>query len=120
MTFRYLRLFCTKTDVNTTLKQLSTFEEIKKYESDNCFIDYFIRNENLEHNLFQVLEQFGTKVPSTMKSEILALPKSNVSPKKHGASYYYERQTESLVAESEQLIIDKFGYIAPSLRSALN
>lgn len=119
MTFRYLKLFCTKLGEHKNLDQLLTFEQIKKYETDNCFIDYFIRNESLEPELFQVLERFGAKIPSNLKSEIISLPKSNVSSRKHGPRYYYETDTENLVAERERLIIDKFGYVAPSLRGAM-
>jgi len=42
--------------------------------------------------------------------------KTNTSSRKHGPEYYYDRKSEDLIAEREKLIIEKFGYVAPSLR----
>jgi hypothetical protein len=117
MTFRYLKLFCTKSDEQENLKELSSIEQIGDYENDNCFIDYFIRNETLEADLFRSLEDCGLVLPSKIKSEILSRPRSNTSSKKHGLGYYYDIESENLVSERERLIIEKFGYVAPSLQT---
>jgi len=117
MTFRYLTLFCTKLGEQKNLNQLSTFEQIKSYENHNCFIDHFIRNENLESDLFRGLEDFGAKIPDNIKSEIISRPKTNISSRKRGPEYYYNVESENLVAKRERLIIEKFGYVAPSLRA---
>ncbi len=117
LTFRYLKLFCTKLGGLNNLDHLSTFEELKKYENENCFIAHFIRNENLESDLLRGLEDFGAKIPSNKKSDILSRLKTNVSSRKHGPKYYYDSKSENLIAEREKLIIEKFGYVAPSLRA---
>ena len=116
-TYRYLKLFCTKLGEQEKLNRLFTFEQIKNYENDNCFIDRFIRIESLEDDLFRVLEESGVKIPSNIKSEILEQPKTNISSRKHGSEFYYDIESENLVAERERLIIEKFGYVAPSLRA---
>lgn len=119
MTYRYLYLFCTKVGEQQNLNQQPTFENIKNYDNENCFIDRFIRTENLEANLFRCIEEFGVNIPNNMKSEVLSIPKSNTSSRKFGPEYYYDIRSENLVAERERLIIDKFGYIAPSLRKTV-
>lgn len=117
LTFRYLTLFCTRLGEKRNLNQLSTFEQIKSYDNENCFIDHFIRNENLEADLFRGIEEFGVQIPNNIKSKILSRPKTNTSSRKHGPGYYYDIESENLVAEKERLIIEKFGYVAPSLRT---
>jgi len=117
LTFRYLKLFCTKKEGLKTLNNLSKFDQLTNYENENCFIDLFIRNERLEADLFDALENFGIEIPSDKKSEIISRPKSNVSSRKYGVEYYYDKESEDLIAERERLIVDKFGYIAPSLRN---
>jgi len=116
LTFRYLKLFCTKSGDSKRLNSLSSFKQIKDYENEFCFIDRFIRNENLEHDLFQVLEDFSAGISNEKKADILLREKRNTSSKKHGAEYYYDKKSERLVAKRERLIIEKFGYLMPSLR----
>ena len=117
MTFRYLNLFCTKLDEQNNLNRLSTMKQIMDYDNENCFIDYFIRNETLELDLFRGLEDYGVELPSEIKAEVLSRPKTNTSSRKNKAEYYYDKESEKLVAERERLIIDKFGYVTPSLRA---
>jgi hypothetical protein len=82
MTYRYLVLFCTKQGRRENLNRLSTFEQVKAYDENNCFIDYFIRNENLESDLFRGIETYGAVVSDAKKLDILSRPRSNTSPKR--------------------------------------
>ncbi len=116
MTYRYLRLFCTRRGSMENIERLSTFEQIKNYDADHCFIDHFIRNETLEADLFCWLETYGVQISGNIKSEILSRPRSNASPARPGAEYYYDIGSENLVARREQLIVEKFEYVAPSVK----
>jgi len=116
LTFRYLKLFCTKSGDSRNLNALSSFKKIKDYESTFCFIDRFIRNENLEYDLFQILEDFSAGISDEKKTNILLREKRNTSSKKHGTEYYYDKKSENLVAKRERLIIERFNYLRPSLR----
>jgi hypothetical protein len=114
LTFRYLYLFCTKDGEWNNLNKLSTLDEISNYENEQCFIDYFIRNENLEKDIFRCIKEIDEELPDHTKKKILTTRRINASSKKYGPEYYYDAATEELVAEREQLIIDKFRYTAPS------
>lgn len=116
LTFRYLKLFCTKAGELEQLNHLSTPSQIRRYEREFCFINHFIRNECLEEDLFRVLGHFSVDISADKKGDILLREKRNTSSKKHGSAFYYDKKSEKLVTKREQLIIDKFGYIAPSLQ----
>lgn len=116
LTYRYLKLFCTKAEEATKLYGLSTFDQLLDYDNKCCFIDRIIRNENLEIDLVNALEDFGVELSSQTKAELLTRPKTNASSRKHGPGYYYDNESEQLVAQREKLIVGKFGYIAPSMR----
>ena len=117
MTYRYLVLLCTKSSELKNLQRLSTMDQIINYENENCFIDHFVRNESLEVDLLRGLEQHGVEIESNVKSAVLSKPKSNTSSRTHGPEYYYDLDSENLVARRERLIIEKFGYVSPSSRA---
>lgn len=117
MTFRFLNLFCTKVGEREKLNELSSFEQSKNYEGRNCFINHFIRNENLEADLFNGLENFGQPISNEIKSTVMSKSRTNTSSRKHGPGYYYDIASEQLIAQRERVIIDKFKYQAPSLRA---
>ncbi len=117
LTYRYVKLFCTQDDELTNLNDLSTFDQLADYETKYCFIDRFVRNESLESDLFHALDDFGFKISNHIKSEIVSRQKTNISSRKYGPKYYYDSESENLIAEREKLIIQKFGYVAPSLRN---
>jgi hypothetical protein len=115
MTFRYLKLFCTKSNEHNMLNDLLTIEQIKEYEQKNCFINHFIRNETLEADLFHGLRNCGVEIPEKIKLDVLSRPKTNTSSRKNCPEHYYDTKSANLVAEREALIIEKFGYVASSL-----
>lgn len=113
-TFRYLKLFCFKSNETRDLYALATLEDALSRMENQCFIDYTIQNENLEHDLFDALEQANIAIPATAKAEILSAPKSNTSSRRSSAAHYYDAETEELVLEREKLLIEQFGYVKPS------
>jgi hypothetical protein len=116
LTYRYLRLFTCRKGELGKLGQVSTAGQLVEYDRRDCFIDHFIRNESLESDLLDALRQAGVEVPQDAAAGLAARPKTNTSSKRRGVQDYYDAATEKLVGERDRLIIDKFGYVAPSLR----
>jgi hypothetical protein len=119
MTYRYMKLFACKKGGLHALWAVSTPEQLAEYERTHGFIDHFIRNEHLESDLLAALRLMDVDVPAGAEAELKARPRTNTSSKKHGTLYYYDAQSERLVGDREKTIIDRFGYLAPSVRSAL-
>jgi hypothetical protein len=116
LTYRYMKIFTCKKGELGALRAVSTPEELVEHERKNGFIDYFIRNESLESDLLDALKFTKTEVPGDTAARMMSRPRTNTSSKKHGPRYYYDAETEKLVGDRDRLIIDKFGYVAPSLR----
>jgi hypothetical protein len=115
MTFRYLKLFSTRAGEERQLNNLSTQSLIKAWDAEHTFIDAFIRIESLEADIFRVLEDHDMALTGETRSNILARPRTNTSSRKRVLVNYYDPDTIALVAEREQLIINKFAYEAPEL-----
>lgn len=117
--YRYMKLFTCRDDgdeVEDGIDGIDSHDELVRHEQTHCFIDHFIRNERLEHDLFQALESSGIHVPERTRLEILARPKTNTSSRSGGADFYYDDASERLVGERDRLIVDRFSYRPPSLR----
>lgn len=114
LTFRYLKLFCCKKETISGLKKILTYEKLLKFENENCFIDYFIRNESLEEDIFKILNLIKINISEKQKKEIMNQPKTNRSSRRFDTSYYYDDKSENLVLSREKLIVEKFGYTPPS------
>lgn len=116
LTYRYMKLFTCKTGELDLLQAVSTPAQLADHETAHGFIDHFIRNEHLEADLLAALQRMPIDLPAAFAARLNAAPRTNTSSKKHGTGYYYDADTEQLVANREQLIIDKFGYVAPRAR----
>lgn len=117
LTYRYMKLFTCKRGELGQLRAIATPDQLARYEQTHCFIDFFIRNERLESDLLEALRLAKVDVSQGAVEAIMSRPKTNTSSKKHDARYYYDEETERLVGEREKLIIDKFGYVAPSTKA---
>lgn len=115
LTYRYIRLYCAKAGELSDLNHLSAYETLASYEKKKCFINRFIRKESLESDLIDALEQYGIGISDAQKAELASRPRTNVSSLKERRDYYYDNASEDLVNERDRLIVEKFGYIAPSL-----
>ena len=116
LTYRYMTLFCCKDHESVNLAKLDSFDSLAEYARERCFVDHFIRNEKLEADFFKVLELIGINVSIEKRAELSLRPKTNLSSRAHDAHYYYDSDTEKLVFERERFIVEKFGYVKPSLR----
>ena len=88
------------------------------FEKSNCFIDYFIRNEHLEADLFSTLEAIGYRIPEKKKQDLTLSPKTNISSRSGTVGDYYDSDLIRMVADREKLLIDKFDYELPELATA--
>lgn len=116
LTYRYMKIFTCKKGELDALRAVSTPEQLAEHERKNGFIDYFIRNERLEPDLLDALKFTQTEVPHDAATKLTSRPRTNTSSKKHGPGYYYDAGTEKLVGDRDRFIVEKFGYVAPSLR----
>jgi hypothetical protein len=116
LTYRYLKLFACRKGELSALRALTTPAQLAAYEAEHCFIDHFIRNERLEPDLLAALDAIGVQVPLHRTSALLSAPRTNISPKRRPTGDYYDFAAEALVGNREKLIIDRFGYVAPSVR----
>lgn len=116
LTYRYMKLFTCKKGELGGLRTISTPEQLAEHERKNCFIDHFIRNESLESDLLAALKLTQIEIPRNATAEMMSRPRTNTSSKRHGSRYYYDTETEKLVGDRESIIIEKFGYVAPSAK----
>ncbi len=115
-THRYIYMFCKDSVKHLHNKNLLTrFNALKDFEQHYNYINYFIRNENLAHDLIQTLQQCNISLTQAQQQIILQANKTNTSSRKHAMDYYYDDQSLALIAEKERLIIEKFNYQAPKL-----
>lgn len=116
LTYRYLLLFCRNTE-RLFSKQMNNYSTLKAFEESNIYINYIIRNENLEDDFIDVLARCGVTVTDEQKKEIYDAQKTNASSRVHGPEFYYDEETIELVAQRERLIIEKYGYRPPVIHS---
>ena len=110
LSYRYQKLFCLqKSD------SISSTNELMQHVEKNCFIDKFVRMENLENDLIKALKSMSMKVTKSQKKLILSASKTNTSSRKNNFSDYYDKETVDLVNERDPLIINKFSYKKPQL-----
>jgi hypothetical protein len=116
LTYRYMKLFTCRTGELDVLRRVRTPEQLAAHEDSHSFIDHFIRNEHLESDLLGALQRMDIDVPADLRARLVSAPRTNTSSKQHGTGYYYDAATEQLVGDRDRLIVDKFGYVAPSAR----
>ena len=116
LTYRYMKIFTCRKGELDNLRSISTPEQLAAHEREHCFIDYFIRNERLESDLLDALQAMKVEIPDEVAAGMRSRPRTNTSSKRHGPGYYYDAETEKLVGDRDRLIVDKFGYLAPSAR----
>lgn len=119
MTYRYLKLYCSARGEMKGLSKLDNLEQLRDFERRNCFVSHFIRTEHLESDLFECLDKCGVSLSEEERSEILSRPRLNKTKRHISAIDYYDLESERLVYERDPIIIEKFGYLAPSVLSGV-
>lgn len=114
MTYRYLYLCCRNVRELNNSKLISNYADLARFEKDNCYIDYFIRQEALEDTLCKAVEQIRP-LTQEEKEFIYSAKKTNTSERKLLVSDCYDKESIELVRDRDQLLIDKFDYSPPPI-----
>lgn len=109
-TFRYLWLTCRNRLDLLSSNCPRTIDQLIDWEAKNSYIDYFIHMENMSEELCYALNHHGHKLNAKQESCIQAGGRRNASARERDLSTYYDRATEQIVREREQLIFSKFQY----------
>lgn len=117
LTYRYIKLFCCLKDGADHTGWISSHNDLIDFDNANCFIDYFILNENLEEDLLKSLALCGLFISEADARRCLPPSRTNASSRKNKAPYYYDDDTRRLVQERESLIVKKFKYKPPEIDS---
>ncbi len=113
LTYRYFNLFCSKSGESKPFMDLLSNSDLKQFDLERCFIDSFIRNENLESDFVASLEKAGIEVTAQDLSIIQSKKKTNSSNHDRNTALFYNKATDTIIRERERFIIDKFQYKSP-------
>lgn len=114
LSFRYLNLFCRVAGETDRFDQPLSPSELVTNADSSCFIDSFIRNENLEADLIAALEAADIRLTDDDRTKILSAGKTNTSSRRQKMLDFYDADTDELIRQRERLIVERFGYTAPS------
>lgn len=112
MTYRYLYLCCRNAALLKKRGAVTDPDALAAFERENCYIDFFIKQESLEQNFCEAVEKVRPLTPEE-RQRILNSPKTNTSRRKLTTADYYDRETIDLVRNRDRLLIEKFGYQPP-------
>lgn len=112
MTNRYLNLYCAENVAELT--KINQIQALYDFDKRNCYIDYFIRQEALEHSLIEALKPIKTLTKSE-QDIIFNAAKTNTSNRAFAMEDYYDKPSIALVQRRDALIIEKFDYQNPSI-----
>ena len=111
MTYRYLDFFC-----RGSFSTISDLEALKLFNKEHNYIGYMIRTEQLEQDFLAMLAALQVPVSDEQRLLILGGGRSNASRGKRTAwQEYYDQTSIELVAQRDQLIIERYGYAPPLL-----
>lgn len=112
MTYRYLYLCCRNVGKLNNPKLISNYPDLAQFEKENCYIDFFIRQESLEDDLCGAVEKIRP-LTKEEKKLIYSAGKSNTSKRAFLISDYYDSESVESIRRRERLLIDKFDYSPP-------
>jgi len=112
MTYRYLYLCCDNIGEIRNSREIVNYEKLIEFEKNNCYIDFFIRQETLEDSLCEVIEKIRPLTESE-RELIYKAKKTNTSKRKLSISDYYDKESIELIANRDRLLIEKFNYSPP-------
>ncbi|MBN7797734.1 hypothetical protein [Parahaliea mediterranea] len=112
MSYRYLYLCCQNPRQLRGRNQFAGIKDVREFDIENCYINFFIRQESLEKDFCKALEKVMPLGEST-KNQIHSARKVNQSRRPLPVSDYYTEDLIELVGRREKLLIDKFRYLPP-------
>lgn len=110
LTWRHTRLFCARSDEADALQAIASPGALEHRQRHHCFIDAFIRNEHLEHDLLEALDGAGIAVSAAVRRDLLQRPRTNTSSRTRDSGHYYDAASERLVGQRDGLLVGRFGY----------
>lgn len=113
MTYRYFYLCCKNHETLAT-HTFENYDDIKRFDNENAYVDFFIRQEQLEQDFCEALTQVRP-LSEDERNAVLSAKKTNTSARALTLEDYYDEETVALIAQRDKLIIDKFGYQAPAI-----
>lgn len=117
MTYRYLYLCCQNVSELRNSGLISNHSDLVQYEKNNCYIDFFIRQESLEDDLYEAAERVRPLL-QVEKDLIYGVKKINASKRSLLISDYYDNESIKLIYNRDKLLIDKFDYSPPQITSS--
>jgi hypothetical protein len=115
MSYRYLDLCCSGFSIITTQEKIFDYDELVIFEKNNCYIDFFIRQECLEDNFFEAVKRIKPLLREE-KEVVLKAKQVNKSQRLLSISDYYDKESIDLIYKRDRLVVDKFGYTPPQIR----
>lgn len=110
MTFRFLQLHVAYDRWMAAARTLRSEADVIGLYRDHGVVEQFIRTERLDQDLAAVLDRAGI---AYRQDDVFRAEKTNTS-KHRSSAYYYDNETVDLVRRNEALIVQTFGYEAPS------
>lgn len=111
-TFRYLWLCCRNREELLSQKCPKTIEELREWEKENCYVDRFIKMENMSDDLIHFFDDFGYELTHQQRDRLEENKRHNASKRGREIGQYYSSEDRALIHERENIIFDKFGYAA--------
>lgn len=108
LTFRYLRLYTSQFHKNR--HAISNYNQLEKYDKKNNFIDHFLRTENLNNDLLNLMHDMQIPEDKIKKLSSTHMQKKTNRSKRKSYQHYYNDETIKLVQEREKFIIEKYNY----------
>ena len=90
---------------------------LEEFDKKHNFLNYTIKNENLESNFVEFLSLVNVKISEKEKEKIYNLKRTAASSNKRTLNDYYDQECMDLVLEKEKLIIDKYDYDFEKIKS---
>ena len=109
MTHRYLNLCCMNLQRLKNPDFISGYSDLKYFDTANCYIDRFVRQENLETELCDAISAVR-KLKDKELDLIYRSQKTNTSHRALTLADYYDEESIELVRQRERLLIEKFDY----------
>ena len=114
MTYRHLYLCSRDIDKLRKNRLITNFDQLNQFDHENGYIDYFIRQEDLEGTFYKAIEGLRT-LTEKEKKLISESERTNTSIRKFSIEDYYDNESIELIANRDKLIVEKFNYLPPNL-----
>tara|TARA_A100001035_G_scaffold223624_1_gene184158 strand:+ start:279 stop:1073 length:795 start_codon:yes stop_codon:yes gene_type:complete len=103
MTFRYLIMFTKPQQRKKIYSDIKSYKEIEDFDKSYNFINKFMKVENLQNDLENLLKELGIN----KKNEIEII---NPSKRNKDSDFYYDKESIEIVKNQDKYIFNKFNY----------